>query len=90
MVVVAGTSNWGGYGVAAALAAVLGRPELLHSADVDRRMLEECVRTGAADGATGRHTLSVDGTSAITQTSVLELMRAVITVGLMPPRQRPF
>ncbi|MBI4278040.1 MAG: DUF4392 domain-containing protein [Armatimonadetes bacterium] len=90
VLVLAGTSNWGGYGVAAALAASLGRPELLHSADVERFMLQECVRTGAADGSSGRHTLSVDGTPGIVQTSMLEMMRAVITIGLQPPRKRPF
>lgn len=88
--VVAGTSNWGAGAIAAALAAWVKRPELLHGADVERRMLEECVRTGGADGALGRHTVSVDGTPASVQLALLELMRQVITIGLHPPRNRPF
>jgi hypothetical protein len=63
---------------------------LLHGAEVERRMLEECVRTGAADGALVRHTVSVDGTPASVQLALLELFRQVITIGLQPPRNRPF
>jgi hypothetical protein len=88
--VVAGTSNWGAEAIAAGVAALVRRPDLLHSGDVERRMLEECVRTGAADGALGRHTISVDGTPAVVQVALLELMRSAITIGLMPPRNRPF
>lgn len=88
--VVAGTSNWGAYGIAAPIAASLGNPSLLHSAEVERRMLEECVRTGGADGSLGRHTVSVDGTPGSVQIALLELMRSVVTIGLMPPRKRPF
>jgi hypothetical protein len=88
--VVAGTSNWGAVAVAAAIAAIRGRPELLHSAEVEHRMLQECVRTGAADGSLGRHTVSVDGTPATVQLALLELFRQVITIGLQPPRNRPF
>jgi hypothetical protein len=90
VLVVGGTSNWGAYGIASATAAILGGPALIHSAEVERRMLEECVRMGAADGAVGRHTLTVDGTPSTTQVALLELMRNVITTGLMPPRKRLF
>jgi hypothetical protein len=90
VLVVAGTSNWGAYGIATALAARLGRPDWIHDLDAERRMLEECVRTGAADGSLGRHTVSVDGTPAGVQCALLELMRQAVTICLQLPRRRPF
>ena len=87
--IVAGVSNWGAYGLEAALAALLGRPDLLHDADTERFMLHECVRTGAADGS-GHHTLTVDGTPAAVQTAVLDLLRSTITIGIKPARKRPY
>jgi D-glutamate cyclase len=90
VLVIAGTSNWGAYGIASAVAAMLGNPGLLHSPEVERRMLEECVRTGAADASLGRHVPSVDGTPPAVQIALLELMRSVISIGLMVPRKRGF
>lgn len=87
--VAAGVSNWGAYGIAACLAALLERPDLLHDAETERFMLQESVRTGAADGA-GTHTLSVDGLPLQVQIAILELMRAVVVHGLKPPRKRGF
>ncbi|MHB9090871.1 MAG: glutamate cyclase domain-containing protein, partial [Chloroflexota bacterium] len=90
VVLVAGTSNWGAYGIEAALAAVLGKPELIHSEEDERRMLEACVRTGGADGSTGSHILAVDGTPSSVQTGMNALMRTIVVNGLKPPRKRPF
>jgi hypothetical protein len=87
--IVAGVSNWGAYGLEAALAALLERPDLLHDSDAERFMLHECVRTGAADGA-GHQTLTVDGTPASVQVAVLELLRSTITICIKPPRKRPY
>ena len=90
VIIVAGTSNWGAYGLEACLAAVLERPELIHDADTERRMLEECVRTGGVDGATTQQTLGVDGTPTYVQTAVVDLMRVVVTRGLLPGRKRAY
>jgi D-glutamate cyclase len=88
--VVAGTSNWGAYGVEACLAAILGRVDLIHSNDAERFMLYENVRAGGVDGSTARQVPQVDGTSADVQTSMLELMRACVRHGLSETFQRPF
>jgi hypothetical protein len=48
--VIAATSNWGAYGVAAMLAFLLGAPDVLHSPEMGRRMLEASVQAGAGDG----------------------------------------
>jgi len=88
VLVVAGISNWGAYGIEACLAAFRDDPDLIHSPDAERWMLLECVRTGAADGGTGRHEPGVDGTSGAIQPYVVELLRAVVAQGIAPPRQR--
>jgi hypothetical protein len=90
VLIVAGTSNWGAYGLEACLAAILKRPELIHDAETERHMLEECVRTGAVDGGTAQPILSVDGTPAYVQTALLDLMRIVVVNGLKPGRKRPW
>jgi hypothetical protein len=90
VLVVAGTSNWGAYGIEACLAALLGRPDLIHTPEMEERMLLECVRAGGVDGSLGRQILGVDGTSPAVQTSIVELLRATVTCGLGAWRERPF
>ena len=90
VLVTAGTSNWGGYAVEACLAAIAGKPELIHSARVEQFMLTECVRTGGVDGSTGRQILQVDGTSMEAQLAFNELFRSIVRYGLEAPRTRPF
>ncbi len=90
VLVVAGTSNWGGYAIEACLAALIGKPDLIHSPRVESFMLEENVRTGGVDGSTGRQILQVDGTSQEVQLAFNELFRAVVQYGMEAPRSRPF
>jgi hypothetical protein len=75
--VVAGASNWGAYGIVAALGALTRRP-LLHPPALERRMLEACVKAGAVDGITRRAEATVDGLPPETQEAIVELLgRAV-------------
>jgi hypothetical protein len=72
--VVAGTSNWGAYGIVAALAR-LSRKDLLHDPAVERRVIEACVAAGASDGVTRARVPTVDGLSADVHAAVVELFR---------------
>src|SRR5215468_1461781 len=87
--VVAGTSNWGAYGVVAELARLTGR-SLLHSADEERKMIQECVDVGAVDGLTRRPEPTVDGLPLEAHVGMLELLRlfAVPARGAKPVRKR--
>jgi len=76
--VVAFSSNWGGYAVAAALAAGLGQPCLLHRPTSEGRMLRRLVRAGAVDGLTRRAALSVDGAPLAVQTALVALLNALV------------
>lgn len=71
--VVAGTSNWGAYGIVAQLGRLTGR-RLLHSPAVERRMVEACVQAGAVDGITRRREPTVDGLSLDVHAAVVELL----------------
>jgi hypothetical protein len=86
--IVAGTSNWGSYGLEACLAAVLDKAELIHDTETEKKMLEECVRTGGVDASTGKQDITVDGTPATVQTAMIELMRGVVSKGLGPGRKK--
>jgi hypothetical protein len=72
--VVAGTSNWGAYGIVAELSRLVGR-DLLHTADEEIGMVEACARTGAVDGITRRHEPTVDGLPLPAHVGMLELLR---------------
>jgi hypothetical protein len=78
VVIPASTSNWGAYGVAAGLAILAGRPDLLHNPATERRMLEACVAAGAVDGLTSRQILAVDGTSAEVQAAIVTLLAELV------------
>ncbi|MDR3671733.1 MAG: DUF4392 domain-containing protein [Holophaga sp.] len=78
--VCASVSNWGAYGIAAALAAQRGRPELLHSQDSERRLIEASVRAGARDGATFKPEAAVDGIHWQGHTAFVGLLRCIVDV----------
>ena len=67
--ILAGTSNWGAYALAAAIACVRQRCEVLarQTADHERHVLETIVREArAVDGVTRRHEATVDGLPFLT------------------------
>jgi hypothetical protein len=81
--VFASVSNWGAYGIAAALGGLLDKPTALHDADAELRMLERCVAAGAMDGAYARLIPYVDGANAAVQTSIITILHQIVTNGLM-------
>jgi hypothetical protein len=86
----ANTSNWGAYAVEAALAALVGRPELMHTAEIERRMIEACVAAHGADGSTGRHILQVDGMPAEVSCAIVTLLGCIVRNGLVSGFKRAF
>ena len=74
--VVAGTSNWGAYGVVAALARLSGR-DLLHTPEAEARLIEACVDAGACDGVTRRSEPTVDGLSIEVHGAIVTLLRQI-------------
>src|SRR5207245_3975942 len=80
--VVAGVSNWGGYGVVAALGRLAGL-DLLHTPEIERRLISACVAAGACDGITRRREPTVDGLGAETHAGVVELLRLASRSGIL-------
>ena len=80
--VVAGISNWGSYGVVAALGRLTGL-DLLHTPDMERRLIQACVSAGACDGVTRRREPTVDSLAADIHAAVVELLRLGSRSGIM-------
>ena len=60
--VISSVSNWGGYGLVAALSRRSGR-DLLPSVEEEREMVKRAVHAGAVDGFSGKSEYKVDGFS---------------------------
>jgi hypothetical protein len=73
--VVAGTSNWGAYGIVAALERLRGRL-LLHTGAIERQLIERCVKAGAVDGITRKREPTVDGLNSEIHAGIVELLHA--------------
>jgi len=71
-------SNWGGYGLAAALAGLTGNADALHNVDDEMRMLNQCVAAGAMDGLVVRMVPMVDGTSREVQAAIVTMLSEVV------------
>lgn len=75
--VVAGTSNWGAYGIVAALERVARTP-LLHTPADERRLVEACVKAGAVDGIVRHREPTVDGLPLDAHAAFVELLRLAV------------
>lgn len=71
--VVAGVSNWGAYGIVAALEILTGR-ELLHDPATEQELLEACCAAGCVDGREGVSEPRVDGLGAAMHEHVVGLL----------------
>jgi hypothetical protein len=76
--VIASVSNWGGYGLVAALSRLVGR-DLLPSVDEERRLVERTASLGAVDGTTGEADGKVDGFTPDVTAEILTDLRALAT-----------
>ena len=75
--VVAGTANWGAYGVVAHLSILSGQ-NLLHTGEEERRLIAACVEAGGVDGLTRRPEPTVDGLPAEMHAAIVELLRSLV------------
>ena len=74
----AGISNWGAYGVSAAIAAATGTHTALIDPDMGTGLIDACLRGGALDGALGQATRSVDGVGVETNRAILVLLHELV------------
>jgi len=78
--VIANISNWGAYGIAACLAAMVGNEAAFHDGAEEVRLIEACVRAGAIDPVGGQLRLYVDGTDARTNAALVDLLRSLVVL----------
>ncbi len=78
--VIASVSNWGGYGLVAALSRQAGR-NLLPSIAGEREMVQRSVALGAVDSFSGERIERVDGFSLEENSRTLERLHELISAG---------
>ncbi len=82
VLVMAAISNWGAYGIEAALAVLLGRPEVLHSRDVDHRVHDLCAAAGANNDGPGLLDPGADAVPVHLHGHLVELLGSIVQGGL--------
>jgi hypothetical protein len=70
----AGVSNWGCYAIQAALAILTNKPQMLHTAAMERRLIEAAAAAGLLDGNTGKGEATVDDLSLDVHAGIVELL----------------
>ena len=72
----AGVSNWGCDAIQSALAILTGKPELLHTSALERRLIDAAANAGLVDGNTGKCEPTVDGLPLDVHAGIVELLMA--------------
>lgn len=80
--VAASISNWGAYGICAALALLKEDVDIMHDTATERRMVEACAHYGSVDGISMRPEPRVDGISLEGGQAIVTLLREAVTNGL--------
>ncbi len=75
--VIASVSNWGGYGLVAALSQLVGR-NLLPRVEEDARLIRWMVKLGAVDGFSGENKNYVDGFTLEENGEVLQRLHSLL------------
>ena len=84
VLVTAGVSNWGCYGVAACLSVMTKRLGALHDEAMELRTLREAADAGLIDGNTGWVDPGADGIAAVTHAAIVTLLRQIVRNALSP------
>jgi hypothetical protein len=79
-------SNFGCYGIAACLAAILEDPAVLHTPEQEAALIAACVRAGAVDGATGFVEPFVDSLPEEVCTGFVRMLHAIVGNGINPTK----
>ena len=82
--VISSTSNWGGYGLVAALSRLAGR-DLMPSLEEEASLIRRMVDLGAVDGVTGQAHYSVDGMDIETHGQALSRLHDLLAQEGMSP-----
>lgn len=84
VLITAGVSNWGCYGVAACLSVITNRIDALHDEAMELRTLREAADAGLIDGNTGWVDPGADGIAAGTHAAIITVLRQIVRNALSP------
>jgi D-glutamate cyclase len=73
-----GVSNWGCYGIQAALAILTQRPELAHNSSLEKHLIEAAAAAGLVDGITGKCEATVDHMPVEVHMGIVQLLQATV------------
>ena len=75
-------SNLGVYGLLAAIGLATKNPEILHSADAERKLLASAVDAGMKDGGSGLYERAEDGIPEAGAAGLVDFLAAIVENGL--------
>jgi hypothetical protein len=78
-------SNWGAYGIEAALAFLLKQPELMHTAKVEERVIRTCLDAGGLEAMWCTTDFIVDSADGESSMAVVQLLNNMVRLALQPP-----
>jgi D-glutamate cyclase len=78
-------SNWGCYGIAAVLAFLLGRADLVHGPAQEERIVRACLEAGGLEAMMCTRRFIVDGAEGESGMAVVQLLGDMVRLALSPP-----
>lgn len=81
LLVAAAISNWGAYGIEAAMAILLGRPDVMHSRQIDARVHDLCAAAGANNDGPGLLDVGADAIPSPLHGHIVDLLGQMVQSG---------
>ena len=82
VLIVAAVSNWGAYGIEAALSVLLGRTDLVHSPEQEERIMLRCLEAGGIEAVFCTQNFECDGISGESHMALVRLLRDMVRIYL--------
>jgi len=79
VLVTAAVSNWGAYGIEAAIALLLGRKEIMHDREIDARAYALCTNAGANNADSGLLDVGADGVPGPLHGHIVDLLGFMVS-----------
>jgi len=84
VVVPAMMSNWGCYGIEACLAYLLKKPQLIHSPEMEKRIVQACLDAGGLEAMYCTTEFMVDGLDGETSMACMQFLSNIVRKNLEP------
>jgi hypothetical protein len=84
VVIPAMMSNWGCYGIEACLAYLLKKPQLIHSPEMEKRIVQACLDAGGLEAMYCTTEFLVDGLDGETSMACMQILGNIVRKNLEP------